>query len=55
MFLGQVTCLADEVERLFVKYFAEEDHTRAMKYLKPTQRKDSHGMTFFIGELIKSY
>jgi hypothetical protein len=42
--------LADEVEELFIKHFAEEDRRKAMKYLKPQQHKDSHSVTFFIGE-----
>ncbi|CAH2041713.1 unnamed protein product, partial [Thlaspi arvense] len=41
--------LADEVEEIFVKHFAEDNKRKAMKYLKPTQRKESHGVTFFIG------
>ncbi|KAL0408804.1 UNVERIFIED_CONTAM: Phosphate transporter [Sesamum radiatum] len=41
--------LADEVEGLFVKNFAEDDKRKAMKYLKPSQRKESHAVTFFIG------
>ncbi|KAL1556614.1 Phosphate transporter PHO1 1 [Salvia divinorum] len=41
--------LADEVEELFVKHFAEEDKRKAMKYLRPTQRRESHAVTFFIG------
>ncbi|KAG8366533.1 hypothetical protein BUALT_Bualt17G0089800 [Buddleja alternifolia] len=41
--------LADEVEELFVKHFAEDDKRKAMKYLKPTQRKESNSVTFFIG------
>ncbi|KAL2546540.1 Phosphate transporter PHO1-like protein 1 [Forsythia ovata] len=41
--------LADEVEELFIKHFAEDDRRKAMKYLKPTQRKESHAVTFFIG------
>ena len=39
----------DEVEELFVKHFAEDDKTKAMKYLKPHQRKESYAVTFFIG------
>lgn len=42
--------LMDEVEELFVKHFAEEDRRKAMKYLRPNQRKDSHSLTFFIGK-----
>ncbi|CAI0552675.1 unnamed protein product [Linum tenue] len=45
----KVMNLADEVEELFVKHFAEEDKRKAMKYLKPQQRKESHSVTFFIG------
>ncbi|KAK1326558.1 Phosphate transporter PHO1-3 [Acorus calamus] len=41
--------LIDEVEELFVQHFAEDDRRKAMKYLKPNQRKDSHSVTFFIG------
>ncbi|KAL2559365.1 Phosphate transporter PHO1-like protein 1 [Forsythia ovata] len=41
--------LADEVEELFIKHFAEDDKRKAAKYLKPTQRKESHSITFFIG------
>lgn len=41
--------LADEVEDMFVKHFAKEDRRKAMKYLKPTHRKESHAVTFFIG------
>nr|XP_043624537.1 phosphate transporter PHO1 homolog 1 [Erigeron canadensis] len=41
--------LADEVEEIFVKHFTEDNRRKAMKYLKPTQRKESHAVTFFIG------
>ncbi|KAL0327057.1 UNVERIFIED_CONTAM: Phosphate transporter [Sesamum angustifolium] len=41
--------LADEVEELFVKNFAEDDKRKAMKYLKPSLREESHAVTFFIG------
>ncbi|ONK81338.1 uncharacterized protein A4U43_C01F27960 [Asparagus officinalis] len=41
--------LMDEVEELFVKHFADDDKRKAMKYLKPHQRKESHAVTFFIG------
>ncbi|KAH6802138.1 EXS family protein [Perilla frutescens var. frutescens] len=41
--------LEDEVEELFVKNFAEDDKRKAMKYLRPTLRKESHSVTFFIG------
>ncbi|XP_074274709.1 phosphate transporter PHO1 homolog 1 [Silene latifolia] len=41
--------LSDEVEQLFVRHFAEDDKRKAMKYLNPNQRKESHAVTFFIG------
>lgn len=41
--------LSDEMEDLFVKHLAEDDRRKAMKYLKPNQRKESHSVTFFIG------
>lgn len=44
--------LVDEVEELFIKHFAEEDRRKAMKYLKPQQRKESHSVTFFIGKFL---
>lgn len=44
--------LADEVEELFIKNFAEDNRRKAMKYLKPIQREESHTVTFFIGELL---
>jgi len=49
-----VVKLADEVEELFIKNFAEENRRKAMKYLKPSQRKESHAVTFFIGELLSA-
>ncbi|ESW25307.1 hypothetical protein PHAVU_003G024600 [Phaseolus vulgaris] len=45
----KVVKLADEVEELFIKNFAEENRRKAMKYLRPSQRKESHAVTFFIG------
>ncbi|PNY08618.1 phosphate transporter PHO1-like protein [Trifolium pratense] len=40
----------DEVEELFVKNFAQDDHRKAMKYLRPIHpRKESHALPFFIG------
>jgi len=47
--------LADEVEELFIKHFADEDRRKAMKFLKPLQRKDSHAVTFFIGEFLPKF
>ncbi|CAL0315298.1 unnamed protein product [Lupinus luteus] len=45
----KVMKLADEVEELFVKKFAEDNRRKAMKYLRPSQAKESHSVTFFIG------
>ncbi|XP_058195047.1 phosphate transporter PHO1 homolog 1-like [Rhododendron vialii] len=45
----KVMNLADEVEETFIKHFADDDKRKAMKYLKPTQREESHTVTFFIG------
>lgn len=47
----QTLKLADQVEELFVKHFAQDDKRKAMKYLKPTQREESHAVTFFIGKI----
>ncbi|KAM0047727.1 putative SPX domain-containing protein [Helianthus debilis subsp. tardiflorus] len=46
---NKIIKLADEVEEIFMKQFTEDDRRKAMKYLKPTQRKESHAVTFFIG------
>ncbi|KAK4780877.1 hypothetical protein SAY87_016983 [Trapa incisa] len=51
----KVMKLADEVEELFVKHFAGEDKRKALKYLRPQHRKDSHGKTFFIGLFTGSF
>uniref|UniRef100_A0A7N0U1M0 Uncharacterized protein n=1 Tax=Kalanchoe fedtschenkoi TaxID=63787 RepID=A0A7N0U1M0_KALFE len=45
----KVVTLSDEVEELFVKHFADEDRRKAMRYLKPHAREESHATTFFIG------
>ncbi|KAL1551212.1 Phosphate transporter PHO1 1 [Salvia divinorum] len=45
----KVLKLADEVEELFVKNFADDNKRKAMKYLKPAQKEESHSVTFFIG------
>ncbi|XP_062191561.1 phosphate transporter PHO1-1-like [Phragmites australis] len=41
--------LMDEVEDIFVRNFAGDNRRKAMKYLKPAQRKESHTVTFFTG------
>ncbi|KAK3129130.1 hypothetical protein QOZ80_6BG0472030 [Eleusine coracana subsp. coracana] len=41
--------LMDDVEELFVRHFTEGDKRKAMKYLKPNQKEESHTTTFFIG------
>ncbi|KAM7276203.1 hypothetical protein ACFE04_018069 [Oxalis oulophora] len=45
----KVMKLADEVEEIFIKHFAQEDRRKGMKYLRPSQSKDPHSVTFFIG------
>ncbi|XP_010511890.1 PREDICTED: phosphate transporter PHO1 homolog 1 [Camelina sativa] len=45
----KVINLSDEVEGWFIKHFAGENRRKAMKYLKPHHRKESHSVTFFIG------
>ncbi|KAG7586333.1 EXS C-terminal [Arabidopsis thaliana x Arabidopsis arenosa] len=45
----KVMILSDEVEEWFIKHFAGENRRKAMKYLKPHHRKESHSVTFFIG------
>ncbi|KAF3777197.1 Phosphate transporter PHO1-like protein 1 [Nymphaea thermarum] len=40
---------ADEVEEAFAEHFMDNDQGKAMKYLKPHQRKESHAVTFFTG------
>ncbi|KAJ1412018.1 SPX domain, partial [Sesbania bispinosa] len=45
----KVMKLSDEVEELFIKYFAQDNRRKAMKYLRPSQREESHTVTFFIG------
>ncbi|XP_039042331.1 phosphate transporter PHO1 homolog 1-like [Hibiscus syriacus] len=45
----KVVNLSDEVEDLFIMHFADEDRRKAMKYLRPQQRKELHSVTFFIG------
>lgn len=47
---GEALKLMDEVEDVFVRHFAAGNRRKAMKYLKPTQRKESHTVTFFIGK-----
>jgi hypothetical protein len=45
----KVMILSDEVEEWFIKHLAGENRRKAMKYLKPHHRKESHSVTFFIG------
>ncbi|CAO2209239.1 unnamed protein product [Urochloa humidicola] len=45
----EVLKLMDEVEAIFVGHFAGGNRRKAMGYLKPAQRKDSHAATFFTG------
>lgn len=39
----------DEVESLFTQHFANSDRKKAMKFLRPQQNKESHMVTFFVG------
>lgn len=41
----------DEVESIFTKHFANNDRKKAMKFLRPQQRKESHMVTFLIGNI----
>ncbi|OAY28126.1 phosphate transporter PHO1 [Manihot esculenta] len=45
----KVVRLMDEVESLFTKHFSNNDRKKAMKFLRPQQRKESHMVTFLIG------
>ena len=45
----QALKLMDEVEDIFVRHFAGDNRRKAMKYLKPAQRKESHAVPFFTG------
>jgi xenotropic and polytropic retrovirus receptor 1 len=46
----QVLQLADEVECIFLRHFAGNDRKVAMKYLKPQQPRNTHMVTFLVGE-----
>ena len=46
----QVLQLADEVECIFLRHFAGNDRKVAMKYLKPQQPRNTHMITFLVGE-----
>lgn len=45
----QAMKLADDIESTFIKHFMEDDRKKAMKFLRPREKKDSHAVTFFIG------
>ncbi|XAR48949.1 hypothetical protein NMG60_11031944 [Bertholletia excelsa] len=45
----KVIRLMDQVESIFTMHFANDDRKKAMKFLRPQQRKDSHLITFFVG------
>lgn len=50
LFIGEkVVRLMDEVESLFTQHFANSDRKKAMKFLRPQQNKESHMVTFFVG------
>lgn len=48
----KVVRLMDEVESLFTQHFANNDRKKAMKFLRPQQHKDSHVLTFFVGNFL---
>ncbi|KAJ4969094.1 hypothetical protein NE237_015795 [Protea cynaroides] len=45
----KVVRLSDEVESIFTKHFADNDRKKAMKFLRPQQKKNSHMITFLVG------
>lgn len=45
----------DEVESIFTKHFANNDRKKAMKFLRPQQQKDSHMVTFFVGNKLSHF
>lgn len=51
---NKVVRLMDEVESVFTKHFANNDRKKAMKFLRPHQQKDSHVVTFFVGNILFS-
>jgi xenotropic and polytropic retrovirus receptor 1 len=51
--LEQVLQLADEVECIFLRHFAGNDRKVAMKYLKPQQPRNTHMVTFLVGEYLR--
>ncbi|XP_050384344.1 phosphate transporter PHO1 homolog 9-like isoform X2 [Argentina anserina] len=44
-----VTRLIERVENTFIKHFANGNHRKGMKILRPTARKEKHRSTFFLG------
>ncbi|KAK2988878.1 hypothetical protein RJ640_028645 [Escallonia rubra] len=51
----KVVRLMDEMESLFTKHFANDDRKKAMKFLRPQQRKESHMVTFLVGLFTGSF
>ncbi|XP_068667073.1 phosphate transporter PHO1-like isoform X2 [Aristolochia californica] len=51
----KVVRLADEVEPIFTKHFANNDRKKAMKYLRPQQHEESHMVTFLVGLFTGSF
>ncbi|GMH31215.1 hypothetical protein Nepgr_033058 [Nepenthes gracilis] len=45
----KVIRLSDEIEEQFIKHFAKDDKKKAMRYLKPNRRNESHAASFFTG------
>ncbi|XP_062009880.1 phosphate transporter PHO1 homolog 9-like [Rosa rugosa] len=44
-----VTRLIERVEATFIKHFANGNHRKGMKTLRPTARREKHRSTFFLG------
>ncbi|KAK1437725.1 hypothetical protein QVD17_03521 [Tagetes erecta] len=45
----EVTLLLDRVEGTFIKYFADSNHRKGMKLLRPKRKREKHRVTFFSG------
>lgn len=48
----QMIRLGDEIESAITKYFTDDDRKKAMLFLRPRHRKQSHVITFFVGRRV---
>jgi hypothetical protein len=48
-FVDKIVRLMDDVESIFTKHFANNDRKKAMKFLRPQRQRESHMVTFFVG------